>query len=148
MYLKQICLGIVDKKTRGCFHPPSQLTQSRINPLLMFWGWCIRPPFNKNKFGRYLFWITGRRIICHFPVRPMLKPERVVVIRIATVRATPVTHSLYLFDRARVVICGFPIPTDRAIHFMPHSQYPRLCVGTIPSQHNDTMKMFLKIITK
>jgi hypothetical protein len=133
MATHEIFLYMTYKKKRGMFPSPpdvtnsiSQLTQSQINPLLMFWGWCIRPPFNQNKFCRMRY--------SQFPVRCVLKPERVVVIRVTAVGATPVAHSLYLFNRARIVICGFPIPTDRAIHFNPHNEPPR-CVMTFPNCH-------------
>ena len=105
------------------FIPPqsiSQLTQSHIHPLLMFWGWCIRPPFNQNKFCRMRH--------NQFPVRCVLKPIRILLIRIPTVGTTPVAHSLYLLHRARVMICGFPIPTNRTTDFHPHDKYPTFMV--------------------
>jgi hypothetical protein len=107
--------------------PPNRLfTQSGIDTVLMFCRRCIGPPFNRttNTF--------------HFPIRRVLKPKRILIIRIPTMWTSPVTHTLYLLHRSFVMICGFPISTNCTIHFNPHST-PHVMIGDAMSRYDHTI---------
>ena len=112
-------------------------TQPRVNSLLVFRCRICRPPKYRTQSVPRVGQFPSQ-----FPIRSILKPDRVVVIGIPTQRTPFVTHGLDLFHRAWVIICGFPIPTDGAIHLHPHRLYPH-CVNPswidIPPLYHETI---------
>jgi hypothetical protein len=134
-------IGICGVNLNGgkIFHPPRHRLLASIRPgcpgrqwsvsaSLMFCRWRIGPPFYQNKSG----WNRLGSIIYHFPIRPILKPKRILVIRVSAMRTTFVAYGLDLLHRSFVTICRFPISTNCAIHFVPHiCRSPMVVIGVI-----------------